>query len=69
MPEAKLDFCMEFEAEENLSKPPTPEKVVEEKPKKKGFLKNPFKYTSRNTLPIKKDTTIEISKAESEASK
>ena len=60
---------MEFEAEEQQSKQPTPEKVVEEKPKKKGFLKNPFKYTSRNTMPLKEQVALEVSKAESEASK
>jgi hypothetical protein len=42
---------------------------VEEKPKKKGFLKNPFKYTSRNTMPLKEPVALEVSKAESEASK
>ena len=53
MPEANQDFCMDFEAEEKLSLPPTPEKKVEkeeEPQKKKGFMKNPFKYTTRNTV-------------------
>ena len=72
MKEAKLDFCMEFEPEENIDLPPAPEEKIEEEPKKRlGFLKNPFKYKpTRNTVKEPPSLNfLNTLKAQSEVSK